>query len=83
MEAVLKERGLWSRLEAACAPGKFPVGRCTSCKASSAKQTKIEAEARARLEAEPELYGSIGKVISLSVYFTEADLALACLSDLY
>lgn len=60
MEAVLKERGLWSRLEAACAPGKSPVGRCAVCKASAEKRAKIEAEARARMAAEPDLYGSIG-----------------------
>lgn len=59
MEAVLKERGLWSRLEAACAPGKSPVGRCAVCKASAEKRAKIEAEARARMAAEPDLYGLI------------------------
>lgn len=81
MEAVLRERGLWPRLVAACASGKSPVGRCTSCKASVAKQTKIEADARARMEAEPETYGSIGEANSPNAHLTDTDLGLAGVHD--
>lgn len=59
LAAVLTERGLWPRLQAA-AVGKYPVQRCQMCKASTEKRAKLEAEARARMEAEPDLFGSIG-----------------------
>lgn len=80
MEAVLRERGLWPRLVAACTLGKSPVGRCTSCKASTAKQIKIEANVWARMEAKPETYGSIGGP-SLPTYLTDTDFGLVCGHD--
>lgn len=59
MKIVLQERGLWPLLEAA-ATGKQPVAKCAMCKASADKRRQLEAEARARMEADPELFGSVG-----------------------
>lgn len=71
MQAVLEERGLWSKLQAA-ATGPNPVGRCTACKASEEKRTKARAEAKARLEADPELLGSLGACLTLLQSPTDA-----------
>lgn len=62
MAAVLEERGLWPRLVAAAtSPGRRVLGRCAVCKASVAKRAKLEAEAQARLAADPDLFGSLSE----------------------
>jgi hypothetical protein len=58
MEAIIKERGLWSFLEVA-AGGKKVVGRCKVCKLSEEKREKAEKEARAWMAEDSDAFASL------------------------